>query len=1066
MGQAAQGKSTLAASYLKLFQKNTVWLHLSKENRDHTNLFCLIINALNYLLEKEILHAMGRPLDILGTKKDISRQLEILAGLFSLINKPTYLVLDDLEALDSEASSFSLIQGIMENMPGHIWLFLISRRMPPLSIQKFKIKKKILVLDNRDIAFTLDETEHFFAEKEKTKHISPARIRQIHTITEGWPGGLTLFSESFNSESDFERLLFQLSWKTIDFFSEEIFLNQKKPIRKFLVAASFFDTIDPEILACFTDISNPVEILTDLERRNLFIQRLEQKNRHPVFRFNKMFKDFLENILKTEKSEKEYKDLCKKAGMIFDQKKDFETAIKYYIRADEFTKVSELVKKTGTDMVIKTRFADLATWIDTLPLQTIWQDPWLIYYLTMTRRIRGGRQTIDDFLKALVLFREKNDTRGAMLCLAHLIEAAVFLKRSSHEIKNWIQQGEELLISIRDQVTFTYARAVLWQHMGFGWIAGTNDILRGISACKNACILGEKIKNSDIQLNATIVSILGYVHTCDFDQAEQALSSISTLTSEGIHPEYRALKNLVNIQLLLKKGEFKKTEKLLTFFEKDIETFGLIFLYPGFIETRAMFYIYTENYDKAVQDADHLSDFSILSGNYFYEGLSCRIRGTVFYHMESFETALKEAQKSITIIKEHPRGDIHLYLARILQGLILMNLKDTDRAEQHLIPALDYFTRFSATLSQAETTAALGIIMWIRKQKDQAFQYIKTAVQIAESEGYTHFIIMGPRDFTRTLLLKAVFDINLPSSYIQSLISEKYARYARQEIETLEFIPGAGKRKQIRPTLKKLFGCTLPLLSIKTFGKFLVFRKGSNHKEIKWEGSKPRLLLKSIIIHGKKEIPKEVLIEDVWPESSGDSGEKKFKINLYRLRKVLEPNANKELGYFYIKLENGFVSLDSQLICLDVDDFLKCYDQGNQCRNKNQPEKALSFYKTAETLYQGDFLANDPYMDWIDQKRNELKAKYMDLLKKTAKIYSEKNEINAAISYLKKIIQTDPVMESAYRDMMVLYSKTGRDNSAIQIYKQCKTTMHKEIGTDPDRKTVEIYEKIKKKKKI
>ena len=46
----------------------------------------------------------------------------------------------------------------------------------------------------------------------------------------------------------------------------------------------------------------------------------------------------------------------------------------------------------------------------------------------MTRRITGGKKNIEDFLIALAIFEEKNDTRGTLLCLAHLIEAGVFLQ--------------------------------------------------------------------------------------------------------------------------------------------------------------------------------------------------------------------------------------------------------------------------------------------------------------------------------------------------------------------------------------------------------------------------------------------------------------------------------------------------------------------------------------------------------------------------------------------------------------------------------------------------------------
>lgn len=1064
LGQAAQGKSTLVASYLKESKEKTVWLHLDHEDSDHTNLFYLILNAFNQTLDNDIFHAMEYPQVTLGTRQEIARHRDILYALFSTTSTRVNIVMDDLESLDSEASSFNLIQGVIKDMPRHIRLFLISRKMPPLSIQKLKIKKMIFVLENKELAFTIEETDCFFSAKQKNK-ISFSQIKKIHTITDGWAGGITLAAEAVNSESDMAKLPYELSCETIDFFSEEIFLNQQKHIRDFLVKSSFFDIIDPEIITNFCDIANPVEILTKLEKRNLFIQRLEQKNNRPVFRFNRLFKDFLENILIAENTKQEYRELCRKAGEIFCNRDNNESAIKYFIKAGSFDKVSQLIKKSGTDMVIKGRFRDLSNWIESLPLETIWRDPWLIYYLTMTRRISGGRQNINDFLTALSLFNEKDDTRGAILCLAHLIEAAVFLQKSSQLITEWITQGENLLISIKDQSLFTYARAVLWQHMGFGLIAGTNDILKGISACKNAYILGKKINNIDLQLNATIVSILGYVHTCDFEEADNALKSISTLTEEGIHPEYRALKNLVKIKLLLKKGELEKTEELLDLSEKDIEKFGLIFLYPGFVEARAMHALYTTNYSIAMQSANHLSDISILAGNNFYSGLSHRIKGTIFYHREDFKQAFSEAKKALKILTRHPRGDIHLFLAKKLLGLILLNQKKFKQAEKELTQALNYFTQFSSTLSQAETSAALGLVMWNNKMENRAEEYITKAIQNAETEGYDHFIIMGPRDFTRALLLKTIFDNNNSSQYIQSLISLKYAQYAQAEIQSLLLLPWVIKRREVKNNLKQFFSYTLPKLRIETFGEFRVFKERKNLQEIQWQGSKPKLLLKSIIIHGKTDIPKEILMEDIWPESSEESGEKKFKINLHRLRKALEPDVKKEFGYFYVKLENGFVSLDPELVSTDIDDFLYLKNKGKKNENKNMIDKALSFYKKAADLYHGDCFCEEPYADWIAQKRDDLKMKYIDILQNQAKLYSRNREKEKSVSCLKKIIQVDPVMESAYQHLMITYADLGMRNSAIQTYKLCKETIKKEIGTEPDVKTIKIYNTIKQLKK-
>jgi LuxR family transcriptional regulator, maltose regulon positive regulatory protein len=60
------------------------------------------------------------------------------------------------------------------------------------------------------------------------------------------------------------------------------------------------------------------------------------------------------------------------------------------------------------------------------------------------------------------------------------------------------------------------------------------------------------------------------------------------------YPEYKALKNIVRIDFVLKRGEFDTASDLLARSDSDIEKFGLIFFYSGFVEARAMHFISTK----------------------------------------------------------------------------------------------------------------------------------------------------------------------------------------------------------------------------------------------------------------------------------------------------------------------------------------------------------------------------------------------------------------------------------------------------------------------------------------
>jgi ATP/maltotriose-dependent transcriptional regulator MalT len=454
--------------------------------------------------------------------------------------------------------------------------------VPEMEVRGLKLENKMLCIDNADLAFTLEETARFFQKKGRN-WLTEEHVEQIHEITEGWAGGIVLVSEVVRKKTD-------LSW-----LSELI-------------------RGDPSAGA----------ILETLEKRNLFVHRVLERKKGVTFRMNRLFRDFLQRELETRQTGVQIRTFLHEAGETLARIGEKEKSIPFFIRAGSWKEAGDSVARIGTDFFITGRIRELGEWIEAMPEMVVWRNPWLIFYLTMTRRIKGGSRNVEDLQIALDLFRKQEDARGILLCTAYIIEAVVFLKESPDRINSWIEQGKAVLESVSRSPTFTWARAVLWQQIGFGYIAGNGEVPKGISACRNAFILGSKIRNAEIQLNASIVILLGHVYTGNYQEAEARLEEMKNLAHDGMHPEYRTLKNLVRIDLALKKGEFDTAEYYLDMSQNDIEKFGMIFLYPGFVEAGTLHRVYTGRIREALELADHLSDFSVLDGKSGSRSRQCR----------------------------------------------------------------------------------------------------------------------------------------------------------------------------------------------------------------------------------------------------------------------------------------------------------------------------------------------------------------------------------------------------------------------------------------------------------
>ena len=1059
-GQAAQGKTTLVASYLQQSDRPCLWFHLSKDDQDHTKLFDRLIRGIRELLgQNEGNNDIFIPHSTLGTEQGLLRHIEGLSIILHEFSSPFIIVLDDFESIDEASSSFQLIKGILNGKFNKLKFFLLSRSMPLFNIPRLKMEHNIFVLNNDNLAFTLDETRLFFAGYAQANTID---IERIHQVTDGWAGGLTLVSESIRQFRKLQNLPDRLSSEVFSFFSQEIYKNLPDPVREFLIKTSILDIIDLETANHIFKSNDARTILTELEKRNLFIQRIDSDSRWPKFKYHNLFKDFLlQDFLKT-RGRKAYKTLNWKVGLFFWERKDHEQAINYFIEADAFSDIIRIIKIKGTDYIINQKMTGLEKWIKCLPDSMIQNDPWLIFFRTMTRRIKGGKKNIIDFKKAFDLFELTRDIRGMLLSVGYLIEAAVFIRQPSGMILKWIKKGEEQLLQIRQKNRYPWAKALLWQQMGLGYIAGNGNIPKGVSACRNSILLGRQISNPNLVLNASITMTFGYVQAGDFVNARQMLSKIKQITKEGQHPEYRALKSIVDIDFALKNARFDVAGQLLIRSETDIEKFGLIFLYPGFVEARALHLVYTKQFDEAQQMADHLNDFSILEGNDFYKGISHRIKALSFLQEEKLKEADQEIKKALKELDLAQKGDIHHFLAQQLAGMILFRNKEFLKAKNMLVPVLEYFEGISSDLCCSEACFALGLISWELNEIEAAFNYLGRGLKNAIQKGYVFFPLISERVLIRVLLLMTAYDkIKSVKSYVVSLILRCDQALV---FELMDRILVAGKQKgknrlieNLRPVYKRL----LPGIRIETLGQFNIHSDNKVLDNKVFEGARPILLLKSIVLHGSKDIPKEILIDDLWPKATLKAGEKNFKINLHRLRKGIEPNPKKEFGYSYIIQKAGLISLDPELVTLDVDEFIAFGAKAVENERNNKLEIALELYEKAVEIYKGDYFAEEPYLEWISRKRDLFLARFGELLQKKAMLHEEMDQIEKAVETWQLILGADPYFEPAYQNLMILYADSGQKNKAIDVFQECRLLLKKDLGTKPDAQTFNIYSKIK-----
>ncbi|MBI4961651.1 MAG: winged helix-turn-helix domain-containing protein [Desulfomonile tiedjei] len=309
-------------------------------------------------------------------------------------------------------------------------------------------------------------------------------------------------------------------------------------------------------------------------------------------------------------------------------------------------------------------------------------------------------------------------------------------------------------------------------------------------------------------------------------------------------------------------------------------------------------------------------------------------------------------------------------------------------------------------------------------------------------------------------------ELEVPGSWgyvTRFLTSDKLAPLAGPELARLSRHPQARIAEKAWEILQAIHRAGRPRLCLKTLGSFQVWRGANPLPDREWEGPLSRLLLKALIARGGQGVSKEVIMEDLWPEAAPAKAESKFKSCLHRLRKALEPDLYRTVGSSYVHLEANLLSLDKELVRVDVDDLAAFAAAGKKLEAAGEVKEALASYQEAADLYAGDFLPEELYHPWVERQREAFRGLYLEVLERQAELWEKQGSPRRAARCWQQAHRTDPLEPRAVQRLMLLNDRLGRPQMALRVFKEYREALKRELDASPDDTTTAIYRKIKEK---
>ena len=248
----------------------------------------------------------------------------------------------------------------------------------------------------------------------------------------------------------------------------------------------------------------------------------------------------------------------------------------------------------------------------------------------------------------------------------------------------------------------------------------------------------------------------------------------------------------------------------------------------------------------------------------------------------------------------------------------------------------------------------------------------------------------------------------------------------------------------------------VPGLRFRLFGKFTAHHDADLLKGI--EASKDQELLSYLLIHRDRPHSREALASLLWGDTSTEKSKKYLRQALWHLHAALNSNGN---GTDVLMVDHDWLGLNPRTnLWTDVSDFERAFTAAEGVAGRQLDLEKATSLKEAVTLYSDDLLPGY-YQDWVLFERERLQNMYLLMLDKLIVYLQFHGDYEVAQGYGATILRYDPARERTHRQMMHLYSLAGDRTSALRQFERCALALKQELGVKPEKKTVELYERIK-----
>lgn len=1106
---AGYGKTTLLAQWAAELERTGVavaWMGLDAEDSAPSLLLAYLVRA----IQRHLPDVGEESWRILHSAADLERDWPLVAGallsdLQSALTTPTFLIIDDYHQIADGPITGPLLAYLLRAAPPALHIVVASRRPIDVApLHRMRAEGLLVEVERGDLSLTREEAAELASRVGVT--LSPAELDLLLERTEGWVLSVQMAVRALARQAPEQRWTYLQTLDSsqrslFDYLASEVLAALPADLLDFLAKAAMADQISADLVGEVLGRDDVQELIERSLQMGVPLNEIETGDARALYRLHPLWARLLRERAEQLLGREALAELNLRYGAAFERRGLLEAAMAHYTAAGDDEALAGALRRQAWPLIDTPQRDSIRAWLEGLPAHRRESDPELLHMWGWSLAAAARDQALQAISQAAELYRQQGNHQRELRALsdmaalifwedrpADFADVCVRAVHAANRVRDAWARGAALastaaLLYSRGRYAAAlrvahhaarHPRSPFWQWL-LAMIVASIYVQQGYPEAAAAAV-AQALEMPQVERDDRLHQNLLLLHAMALYQqgrgsegvqvaldAHRRLSAYSQESVIGVSAVFAAL-------LLAEQGRLEEAATYTARARRAANASGSAALLARVQVVEAYANLRTGQGGAAAVVALDLVRLARVvggegvarAGGYRSGSLAPPALGTHDLWLQLYLlVALGEigeleraAALADDLIAEMSRRHDGLFLAaaHIYRAHLAARRGDEEvrlaamRAGWELCEAHGFGFLPGLPLPVVEAAVAAAI------ELNLAPKAVGTVLRTQLSERGPA-LLLGLLDHHQEPAIRA---------RIAGLLGDLKAAPAYPYLRAMLKDRHPSVRSAAESALERLVYRPAYRLNIRTLGAFSVWRGDVEIRDRDWRSVKARQLLQLLLVERGRMLPRDRIMDMLWPGLEAEAAANNLRVTLSRLTKAIEPNRPEGAPTYYVTQQGDTYGFNIESDHgYDAAEFSAAVEAGRSALQQGRREEAIAEFRRAISLYGGTFLPDCLYEDWSVVERERLSLLFTDAALRLGTLLLEDGHSHEAIGLAWRVLEYDQAQEEAYQLLMRAYGGLGERSTALRLYARCVAALEQELGVGPLPETVEIYERIR-----